>query len=251
MSPSPCGKFSPPLPHRSSARIPQTYSKMSAFRYTRSFPRKEEEEEEEEDGIAINYPRQSQTRRGLKISRRKTGGGGGRGVITRGETSRGFLFFSRRQGEKKRALLKYAYCALSSRRPFKGLPRVGVASSLCARSFRPGDKNFSPRADTPDAAAGEGPGTAAVTAACNYLLMTHKPAIFSRRQASEQAGEQPGVLKTGGPTAGRGRRGEGNFPPRAPRPRHRSVRNHRSVWRQVLAVTDGGPKSGIYSERVS
>jgi len=35
-------------------------------------------------------------------------------------------------------------------------------------------------------------GTAAVAAACNYLLMTHKPAIFSRRQAGKQAGRQAG-----------------------------------------------------------
>jgi len=75
-------------------------------------------------------------------------------ALSRGETSRAFSL-SRGAKGKMRAFLKYAYCALSSRRPFKGLPRVAsrwVVPPLCAGSFRTGDKNFSPRADKLDAA---------------------------------------------------------------------------------------------------
>lgn len=65
---------------------------------------------------------------------------------------------------------------------------------------------------------------AAVAAACNYLLMTHKPAIFSRQQAARHA-----------ENSGRERRDETFRAAASLRfaSRRRSVRNRRSVWRQV------------------
>lgn len=77
---------------------------------------------------------------------------------------------------------------------FKRLPRR-IASSPSCRLYAPEvsgrDKNFSPRGDMLDddgggSGGGDGGSVAvvAVAAACNYLLMTHKLAIFSRQQAA-------------------------------------------------------------------
>lgn len=75
---------------------------------------------------------------------------------------------------------------------FKRLPRP-IAMSPSCRLYAPEvserDKNFSPRGDMLDEGGGAAAGGAggggggsgvAVAAACNYLLMTHKLAIFSR-----------------------------------------------------------------------
>lgn len=76
----------------------------------------------------------------------------------------------------------------------------------------------------------------------NYLLMIQRDAIIFRIRG-EWAMVENELL--GG---GEGRKEEGEGRQNFSTARCRLVRNQRSVWRQVC-VTDGGPKSGIYSKR--
>lgn len=134
--------------------------------------------------------------------------------------------FSLPQGPRRGIRVKYAYCTLSFRRRLKDsrVASRGPRRVVFMRRKFPGrDKNLSLRGATPDGSGGNG-GCDGMVAACNYLLMTHKPAIFSWQQAACSTCWKQGD-----------REERRNFPRRraAPRSHRKSVRNHRSVWRQV------------------